>query len=322
MSWVLDGSETPQFPLSSSRSPATHRAVFRRREIWALIAVQVLFASNAVVGRLALRTFTPQAILVFRICGAAAIFWAWAGRSAWRERFSRRDVGLLVACAILGLVLNQGLYLFGLSLSTATNATVVGTSIPVFTVAIAMLVGDERFSAIKLGGIGLALLGALSIAGFGSLSTLSVGDLLLVANCLSFAGYLVLTRRMAQRHDPMVLSRWTFAIAAFLVFPIAILSPIAHGPVTVAAMIEAVFLVLGPTVLAYFFNAFALRRVDSSIVASFVYLQPAIAAAVAVPLLGERPGARTGLGGLLIFLGVLLAATPRLLARRRPAVAV
>jgi len=304
------------FRLSPPGSPATHPPVFRRREIWALLAVQVLFASNAVVGRLALRTFAPQAILVFRICGAATIFWIYGGREAWRERFSRRDLLLLVACAILGMVLNQGLYLFGLSLSTATNATVVGTTIPVFTVAIAMLVGDERFSGMKAGGIGLALLGVLSMVGVGSLSALSIGDLLLVANCLSFACYLVLTRRMAQRHDPMVLSRWTFAFAALMVAPVAFLSPIAHAPVTAGAVIEALFLVFGPTVLAYFFNAYALSRVDSSVVASFVYLQPAIAAAVAVPLLGERPGARTGVGALLIFSGLLLANTPSLLSRR------
>ncbi len=291
--------------------------MFRRREIWALLAVQVLFAANAVVGRLALRTFTPQAIVVFRICGAAAIFWLWGGREAWRERFSRRDLLLLVVCAILGLVLNQGLYLFGLSLSSATEASVVGTSIPVFTVAIAMLVGDERFSAVKTCGIALALFGALSIAGIGHFSTLSIGDLLLVANCLSFAGYLVLTRRMAKRHDPMVLSRWTFAFAALMVLPVAAVAPFTHEVVRPLAVGEAIFLVLGPTVLAYFFNAYALSRVDSSVVASFVYLQPVIAATAAIPLLGERLSARIGIGALLIFSGVLLASTPSLLSRRQ-----
>ncbi len=292
------------------RPPARYtRRVFRRREIWALLAVQVLFAANAVVGRLALRTFTPQAILVFRICGAAAIFWVWGGREAWRERFSRRDLLLLVVCAILGLVLNQGLYLFGLSLSSATEASVVGTSIPVFTVAIAMLVGDEKFSVVKSCGIALALFGALSIAGIEHFSTHSIGDMLLVANCLSFAGYLVLTRRMAKRHDAMVLSRWTFAFAALMVLPVAALAPFTHAPVNPAAVGEAIFLVLGPTVLAYFFNAYALQRVDSSVVASFVYLQPVIAATAAFPLLGERPNARIGIGALLIFAGVLLAST-------------
>jgi len=291
--------------------------VFRRLEIWALLAVQVLFAANAVVGRLALRTFTPEAILVFRICGATLVFWLWGGREAWRERFSRRDVFLLVVCAILGLVLNQGLYLFGLSLSSATEASVVGTSIPVFTVAIAMLVGDERFSIVKTCGIALALFGALSIAGIEHLSTLSIGDMLLVANCLSFAGYLVLTRRMAKRHDPMVLSRWTFAFAALMVLPVAVFAPFTHEAVRPAAVGEAIFLVIGPTVLAYFFNAYALSRVDSSVVASFVYLQPAIAATAAMPLLGERLSARIGIGAVLIFSGVLLASTPHLLSKRQ-----
>ncbi len=192
--------------LSPPPPPATHGAVFRRREIWALLAVQVLFAANAVVGRLALRTFTPQAIVVFRICGAAAIFWARGGREAWREALLEAPTGAAAGVRHSRAGPEPG----ALSLrpvaspESATEASVVGTSIPVFTVAIAMLVGDERFSIVKTCGIALALLGALSIARIESFSTLSIGDMLLVANCLSFAGYLVLTRRMAQRHDPMV----------------------------------------------------------------------------------------------------------------------
>lgn len=298
--------------------------MFRRREIWALIAVQFLFASNAVVGRLALATFTPRAILVLRICGAASVFWAFGFRSALRERFTGREVRTLLLCAVLGLVLNQGFYLLGLSLSTATNATIIGTSIPVFTAAISMAVGDERLALGKILGLALALSGALTLAGIDRLLTASadhraaasLGDLFFVANSLSFSAYFVLVRKLARRHDALAISRWTFAFAALLSLPLAFLGPLTHAATSSLAWAEAVYLVLGPTVLAYLFNAYALRFVDSSTAASFVYLQPVIAAAMALPLLGERPGARTGLGALLIFSGVLLGSSSDWRARR------
>lgn len=288
----------------------------RRLELWALVAVQFLFASNAVVGRLALRTFTPLAIVVLRISGAALIFWVVEAFAARRARpaslpFTRKEWGLLWLCALLGLALNQALFLVGLSLSTATNAAVVSTSIPVFTAGLAMLVGDERFALAKVLGIGLALCGAMAMAHLDRLGAVSVGDLCFLLNSLSFAGYLVLVRRLARRHHAMRLSRWTFAFAAVLVFPLLAVTPLtvagAASPVPPAAWAQALWLVAGPTVLAYFFNAYALERVESSTVASFVYLQPLLAAAVAIPLLGERPDARTGFGAVLIFAGVLLA---------------
>ncbi len=279
-------------------------------EIWALLAVQVLFASNAVIGRLVLQAFTPVAVMAMRISGAAAVFWLLGGRAALRERFSPRDRWLLLAAALLGLVFNQALFLLGLSLSTATNAAIISTSIPVFTVALSMAVGDERLTAAKVLGLTLALSGALVLVGIEHLATAHWADLLFVANGLSFAAYLVLTRRLTQRHAPMVLSRWTFLIAAILTLPLIAVAPLTHLPPGVGpsawSWAGAFWLVLGPTVLAYLFNAYALQRVPSSTVASYVYLQPAIAAAMAAPLLGERPGARTAIGGALIFLGVLV----------------
>jgi drug/metabolite transporter (DMT)-like permease len=60
----------------------------------------------------------------------------------------------------------------------------------------------------------------------------------------------------------------------------------------------------------------ALARVDSSVVAFFIYLQPVIATTLSVVLLHERPGFAVLCGGALIFLGVYLALRPRLRAVR------
>jgi drug/metabolite transporter (DMT)-like permease len=61
------------------------------------------------------------------------------------------------------------------------------------------------------------------------------------------------------------------------------------------------------TVAAYILNAWALKRVDSSLVALFIYLQPLIASTVAVVFQGERLGGETLLAAALIFGGVAMA---------------
>jgi drug/metabolite transporter (DMT)-like permease len=284
-----------------------------RRAIFAALAAQVFFASTSVVGRFALATFTPLAVLLIRVLGAAAVYWAIAPRSAFRLPFTRRQAVIVALCGILGLVINTGLFLVGLSISTAIDATVVNTSIPVFTAGIAIAVGDELPSALKLAGIGLALVGALVLAGVGDLHHLSVGDLLFVANSLCFGGYLVMLRRLARTFDALTLSRWTFLFAALAALPLFAVGPLTYKAPDAWAIAEGAFLVLGPTVLAYGLSAYALERLESSTVASFVYLQPLVTAALAIPLLGERPGPRTGVGALLICAGVVLAgrgATP------------
>ena len=66
-----------------------------------------------------------------------------------------------------------------------------------------------------------------------------------------------------------------------------------------------------PTAAAYVLQYWALARVDSSVVAFFIYLQPVLATLLSVVWLGERPGLSVFGGGTLIFGGVWLV-----LARR------
>jgi drug/metabolite transporter (DMT)-like permease len=285
--------------------------MLRRPEIWALLAVQLLFGSNSVAGRLALQYLGPNGLLVMRVAGATGIFWSVrAFRAEVSPRFTRGDWGILVACSLLGVTVNQGLFLYGLSLSTAINVTLIGTSIPVFTVAMAAAAGHERLSAARLLGIALALAGVLYLAEVDrrGLSKASIGDLLILANSICYAGYLVLMRRLMLRHPPMQVARWVFTLGVVSVLPFALLPDfVRQAPLRPGVYAILAYIVLGPTVLAYFLNNYALQRVESSTAATFIYLQPLIATALAVPLLGERPTARTGVAALLVFTGVLVA---------------
>jgi drug/metabolite transporter (DMT)-like permease len=73
------------------------------------------------------------------------------------------------------------------------------------------------------------------------------------------------------------------------------------------AWIWLAFVVVFPTAGAYLLNNWALARADASVVALFIYLQPLIAALLAMARLGERPSPATWAGGVLVFAAVFLA---------------
>jgi drug/metabolite transporter (DMT)-like permease len=282
------------------------------RAIWALLAVQLLFASNAVVGRLNVLYLGPQFLVLVRILGATAVFAALGRRFGAMVPRSRRDLALFALCGLLGVSLNQGLYLSGLWFSSATDASIVGTIIPVFTAGLAIAFGLERLRWAKVAGIVLALAGALYLARADTfaLDRASVGDLLFVANCLSYSGYLVLSRQLVRRYNAATQIVWSFLFGAITILPFGLpgLRVLTSGPHLPGWLFFTVaYTILFPTVLAYYFSAFALQEIESSTAATYVYLQPLIAMAMAFPILGERPSARTGVAAILIFVGVLLS---------------
>ena len=68
-----------------------------------------------------------------------------------------------------------------------------------------------------------------------------------------------------------------------------------------------VYIVVFPTIVAYFLNIWALKRVSPNLVAVYIYLQPLFTALVAPAVLaGERVTTRAAIAGAAIFLGLAL----------------
>jgi drug/metabolite transporter (DMT)-like permease len=277
----------------------------------ALFTVAFLFSLNYVISRLGMREFAPLSFAWLRVVGSALILNVVALRDP-SPAIGREDRLRVVGFAILGVVLNQTLFLTGLSFTTIPVAAILITTIPVFAAFAAILLGRERASVHRIGGIALAGAGALLvIGGEGVKGTWDsfAGATMIVANCLSFALYLVLSKpAMARLSARRVVARM-FAVGSVLMLPISALSLWRQDWSTISprAWLALVLVILGPTVAAYLLNAWALRFADSSLVAAYTYVQPVLASLLGAALLGEHIHGLLAVAAGMIFGGVWLA---------------
>jgi drug/metabolite transporter (DMT)-like permease len=252
----------------------------------------------------------PAGIVLARMTGGALVF----ALIAWRRgvlRLARADVPALIGCSLIGVAANQELFVQGLSRSTATNASVLGSTIPVFTALVAILLRREPVHPRRLIGIAVAFSGVAALVGADQMSMSSdhlAGSVMVLVNSLCYGTYLVVVRRLAVKYDPLALLAWLFLFAVPMVAPLGIIE-LAHTPALHASDIEFIlFLIAFPTVAAYGLVQVALRRTESSLVAAYIYLQPVIATIAAMWLLDEQPTARTAVCGAIVLFGVWLAA--------------
>ncbi|HEY8848596.1 MAG TPA: DMT family transporter [Thermoanaerobaculia bacterium] len=281
----------------------------------ALTLVAILFSSNYIISKLAMNSFSPMTFAYLRILGAAVVLNAIL-RDNGAAPLSRDQTLRLILYSILGVVLNQSLFLAGLALTSAHVAAILITSIPIFALAAAMILGRERGTPAKIGGIALAAAGALLVVGAegfeGAFRSL-VGDLLILGNSLSFALYLVLSKpMMAHLSARRVIGRM-FTIAAIAMVPIAAwpMATERWSAIPERAWIALVLVIVGPTVAAYLLNAWALTHAESSVVAAYTYLQPVITTILAAIFLGERIRPVAMVAGALIFTGVYVSGGTR-----------
>lgn len=274
-----------------------------------LLAAQLCFASLSVIGRETVMRIPAGVVPMVRTAGGALAFCAIAlGMGVLRVY--RRDIPFLMLCALLGIVLNQELFIHGLARSGAINATVLGSTIPVFTVICALALRREQFHWLRGVGIALAFAGAGYLVGIAEFSVGGkhlLGSLMVLGNAASYGVYLVIVRSVKDRYDPIGLIAVLFMFAVPMTLPVGIAEWGDMPELTGADYGRLAFLIAVPTVGAYALVQSALKRAESTLVAAYIYLQPVFVTFGAMARLHESPSPRVLVAAPIVFLGVFLA---------------
>jgi drug/metabolite transporter (DMT)-like permease len=276
----------------------------------ALFTVAALFSLNYIISKVGMRSFAPLSFAYLRVLGAAIVL------NALPMPRMRVPPGKITLYAVLGVVANQALFLAGLALTSAHIAAILITTIPVFTLAIAIALRRERATLLKGVGIALAAAGALLVVwgeGVSGTRASFLGALMIIGNSLSFSCYLVLSKPlMAYVPARLVIARM-FAAAAVLMVPLCGWS-LAHErwPLLPAgAWLSLAGVIAGPTVAAYVLNGWALARAEATLVATYMYVQPLLTAILAAIYLGETIRGVAVVAAAMIFGGVWLSGRGR-----------
>jgi drug/metabolite transporter (DMT)-like permease len=271
----------------------------------------VFFGSLPVIGKVVLKTVPAVAVVGFRVGLTTLVLIVF---QIIRGRFwlvNKHDYWRFAVLSLFGITFNQMLFITGLSLTKASNTSLLAVTIPIFALTVGAIIGAERLSFVKIVGIVLAAIGVLLIidprnASFSSATTL--GDLLIIINSLSYGIYVAISKQVITRNGVFRSMMWVFIFASILCVPFGVwsFSAIDVGAIDSAIWLLLVYIAIGATAAPYLLNAFALAKVQASTVAVFVYLQPVIGFLLAVVFLNEQIGALFIIAALLIFAGVFL----------------
>lgn len=294
----------------------------------------LLWAGNAVVGRLAIQQISPLWLNAMRWSLALALLlplgWrAFAGelrRRQIRERWQH-----LALLSLFGVGAYNALQYLALKTSTPLNVTLIAASSPVWMLALGMAFHGEQPRRAQLLGAALSLVGVAVVLARGEWQALLrlrlvPGDLLMLLAILSWCLYSwMLARPPAQMRGEQ---RPDWHWAEFLCIQMALgllwagtaagvgewLQPgsddVAWSPWLLAAL---VYVAVGPSLIAYRAWGVGVAQAGPAVAAFFANLTPLFAALLSAALLGEWPRPFHGLAFLLIVAGIVVSS-------RRPAV--
>jgi drug/metabolite transporter (DMT)-like permease len=254
----------------------------------------------------------PFAFILLRVLVASVLIFFFH-RMVIREKIKdKSDFLKLIICAIFGVAANMLLFFKGLSITTPINGSVLMMNTPIFVIIISVFWNREKISIYKIIGVLLASLGAIMLVGgskFQFNSTRVIGDIMVAANAIIYAFYLVYAKQLINKYHPLTVTLYSFIFGTILVLPFGYdeFTQINWSSFTPQIWLFVVFITVGSTSLTYVLNAYALRHASSSLVGTYIYLQPVCATIIAVIFATDTLSFEKLLFMLIVFVGVYLA---------------
>ncbi|MBX3129203.1 MAG: EamA family transporter [Polyangiaceae bacterium] len=281
----------------------------------ALLTVQLLFGLWPVAGAMVLGVMPPAALIGFRLLLGAPLLVLATG-VLFRPLPSGGDLLRLALLAALGISINQLLFAEGLHRAGPVNASLSILLVPAVSVLVARALRLERLDARRVFGVVIALIGAailLEVERFDPSSRRMIGNLMLVVNASVYASYLVLARPVIARVGSVATVAWIFLFGMLEALPFTWTAVWAVSWLSLPSWTYGAlaFVLFGATLTTYLLNAYALGRIESSVVATYVYLQPVVASVAAYFLLDDLPTGRSLVAGATIVVGVVIVAARR-----------
>lgn len=300
--------------------PAAHWLMNRP---YLLLTLSSLFwAGNVVLGRFIAADFPPMALSFLRWGFACLLVlpFAWPHlRAEWP--MIRKHLPVLTLLTLTGLASYNAIAYLGLKYTEALNALLIQSSGPLIVALWSLVLLGIRLTWPQTIGIGISLLGVLTILTRGDPAALSSihlnkGDLIFTIALIIFGLYSVMAVKRPAIH-PLAFMAFTSGYATVLLIPAVIIEALS-GLTPSLSMNNALtlaYVAIFPSILAYVFFNRGVELIGANRAAPFFHLIPVFGSVLAIAFLGERPQLFHFAGYALVLTGVIVA------ARRTSAVA-
>ena len=281
-----------------------HLAMLAANVMWGLMSpvAKIVFATGVVA---------PMVMVDFRVAGAALLFWI-TSLFLPKEHVPGGDILRLFGAGMLGILLNQGCFILGVSLTSPGEASLVTTTMPMWVMLLAWLILREPITLKKAAGIAAGAAGAIIlIAGSGVRAygtNPALGDVIVLCAQLSYALYLTLYRNFIRKYTLVTLMKWMFLSASVVGLPAGIKWLVATDWLAISAIEWSgiAYVVICATFLAYVCIMIGQTNLRPTLVGMYNYVQPIVATLTGICLGLDRFTPLKALAIVLIFSGVWL----------------
>ncbi len=278
----------------------------------AIFAANIFFGLNNPLSRSIIPEIIDPYVLTFlRIAGGLILFWA-ASLFVKKENVPLKDIFLFFLAAIFAITSNQIPFIVGLSMTTPIDASIVVTLLPILSMIFAALFIKEPITLMKAIGVIVGASGALVLifsshgnqVGSGNFT----GNLVVLVGVISFSLYITIFKNLISKYSPITSMKWMFLFGALQSFPFCqqALFETDFTSIETLSWLKIAYTIVIATFLGYILIATGQKILRPTTLSMYNYLQPIVAAIVAVVIGMDHFGIEKIISAVLVFSGVYI----------------
>lgn len=282
------------------------------KNIWAaLLVVYVVWGSTYFAIKVAVDTLPPLVAAGTRFLAAAALLAVILAVRGTTLRITRAELGASALAGLLLLALGVGVVHVAETRIDSSVAAMIAGTVPLQIIVMRMLTGDNPARATRLSTLaGLVGLGLVVAPGLGAGST-AVGLAVMIAATISWSTGSFLSPRLSLPRDPFVATAYEMAAGGLFLTAAALATgewgELDRSAFALDSLLAWGYLVVVGSLVGFSAYAWLLRVAPISLVVTHQYVNPLVAIALGMLLLGERPSPWTLAGALLVVGAVYVA---------------
>lgn len=255
--------------------------------------------------------------ILLRVAGSTLLFWI-VGlimkmlKIGPSEKIALHDFPRIIACAFFGVALNMLTFFKGLSMTTPISAAVIMVCTPLIVLILSAIIIKEKMRKRKILGILLGLFGTSFLILYGKSvennSNVSLGNLLVLINAISYGYYLVIVKKLMDKYNAFTFVKWIYLFGFIMVIPFGFsqFQSVNWAVLPTVIVWKIAFVVVFSTFFTYLLNLLSMRELKPTLVAVFIYLQPLFATVFAISLGKDELTWVKISSAIFIFTGVYL----------------
>ncbi|MBP2653758.1 MAG: protein of unknown function transrane [Firmicutes bacterium] len=298
-------------------------AIVGRQQLLAnliMITVIAFWGISFISIKIAVSEIPPTTMALIRFAIASTLLLIILKRVEPNRKVDKKDVPQILLGGVLGITIYFYFENLGVKLTTASNASLIVTTVPIIAITLDVVFYHGRISILKLAGIGMAVIGTyLSVTANGNIDINSnnfVGNMLMVGAMLSWALYTIVNKSLQDKYSGVFLTTCQTVVGTLCLIPLSLFEYREWQFFSLVSFWNVLFLAVCCSVGCYVLYLYVLKRLDVTITTLYLNLVPVVGVISGYLILNENVQLIQLAGGVLTIIAIIIVNFEQVLVRR------